>query len=341
MLLPISAWAFQYENQDYLPLNKIELHRRSPVKYVGTIGGSGSPGDFEGTQDKPLPKRLDIGVSGAAVSETEDKGLLIAGEDRDKKSWSVTLGESALAYACRFYVADIDSNGIRDVVVVFPTGGNGLAPTSHIFTLTFDEQGRPISFEADGYFEESNEGIADLVDLDRDGRAELIYMNFDDGYWITNLYEVENARWQLIKGQHGRRIYPLYTRFTNSPNRKPVVPKRGRHPSAPDLSNTSPLLQGRLISYRWADVSSSEDILLTVENRQGKRMVSEPVSWYASFAVVLDNKDGRKIISLSANEEAVKSALNEIIAKGYDIALYGRRRGDISSPEILWARLKS
>ncbi|HKC85713.1 MAG TPA: hypothetical protein VKG02_07060, partial [Blastocatellia bacterium] len=79
----------------------------------------------------------------------------------------------------------MDSNGIRDLVVIYPTGGNGLAPTSHFFSLTFDELGRPVPFKADGYFQESNKGITDLVDLDRDGRAELIYMNFDDGYWIT------------------------------------------------------------------------------------------------------------------------------------------------------------
>jgi hypothetical protein len=338
-LLPLTVPAFQYENQPYLPLTRQELHKRFAVKYVGTLSAS-RPGYFEQKEDKPLPPRLDIGISGASVSATENEGLLISGQDKANRNWSVNLGEFALSYACRFYIADLDRNGIRDVVLVFPTGGNGLAPSSHLFSLTFDARGRPVSFEADGYFQGSLEGIFDLVDLDRDGRAELIYMDFDDGYWITNLYQVRDARWQIIKGQHAGHKYPLFTRFTFTPNRRVVAPRRGRHPVAADLSNNAPVLQGRLISYQWANVSSSEDILLTVETREGKIVLSRPVSWYASFAVVLDNREGRRITSLAANEDAVKQALNEVIEKRYEVTLYGRRRTDISSPELLWARPK-
>ncbi len=68
-----------------------------------------------------------------------------------------------------------DRNGITDLVLVFPTGGNGWAPQNHLVTVTFESSGRPISWEADGYFEETNTGIADLVDLNRDGRADLVY----------------------------------------------------------------------------------------------------------------------------------------------------------------------
>jgi hypothetical protein len=335
MLMPVAAWAFQHENQSYLPLSKAELNTRFPVTYAGTLSG-GRPGYFEETKDKQLPERLKIGTSEATVSET-DNGLVISGKDKANRDWSVNLGDSALAHACRFYIGDLDRNGIRDAIIVFPTGGNGLAPTSHLFSLTFDESGRPVPFEADGYFQELNEGIFDLVDLDRDSRAELIYMNFDGGYWVTNLYEVRDARWQRIKGQHAGRNYPLHTRFTYRPNQKPVAPKRGRHPFAPDLSNASPMLQGQLISYQWADVSRSEDIVLIIEDNQGKKISSKPISWYASFALVLDDKEGRRIISLSASEATLKSALSEIIKKGYRVSLYGQRRADISSPEILWA----
>ena len=58
--------------------------------------------------------------------------------------------------------------------------------------------GRPVPFEADGYFQEDGRGIYDLVDLDGDRRAELVYMNFDDGYWVTNLYEAEAGRWRRV-----------------------------------------------------------------------------------------------------------------------------------------------
>ena len=133
------------------------------------------------------------------------------------------------------------------VVMLFPV--STAAQYESQLAITFDQKGRPVTFEADGYFQEVDGTIFDLVDLDHDGRAELIYMNFDSGYWITNLYKVRNGRWQRIVGPHGKRIYPLYTRFTFRENHKSTVPKRGRHPFAPDLSNTSPRKFGRLL-YR-------------------------------------------------------------------------------------------
>lgn len=334
LLLSVSLCA-QYESQSYLPLTSAELSKKFPIAYVGTLG-RGRPGYLEGTWDKPLPGTLNVGPSGAVIKTTEDEDLLITGNDKEKREWSIQLG--ALAYAVRFYEGDLDRNGIRDAVIVFPTGGNGLAPTSHILTITFDENGRPVTFEADGYFQESERNIFDLVDLNQNGRAELIYMNYDDGYWITNVYEIRNARWQRVVGRHGNRAYPLYTRFTFKENHRSTVPKRGRNPFAPDLSNRSPRLAGKLVSYQWANVNASEDISLTIKDRQGRVVSSKPVSWYSSFTVVVDSREGRKIVSISATEESVKALLDTISAGNYAVALYGQRRPDASSPEILWAR---
>lgn len=235
---PVSTFA-QYESQDYLPLTKAELSKRFPVTYVGTLGHE-RPGYFESTSDKPLPASLRIGPSGAVLTSTSDENVFITGKDKRQQEWRVQLDPSVLYYACRFYEADLDRNGTRDAVLVYPTGGNGLAPTSHLLAITFDDAGRPVTFAADGYFQELDGQIFDIVDLNGDGRAELIYMNFDAGYWVTNVYEVRNARWHRIVGRHGNRRYPLYTRFTFKPNHKSTIPKRGRHPSAPELSNILP-----------------------------------------------------------------------------------------------------
>ncbi|HEX6729054.1 MAG TPA: hypothetical protein VF074_03540 [Pyrinomonadaceae bacterium] len=338
LFVQLSADA-QHESQGYLPLTKAEIRKKFPVKYVGTLGYE-RPGYFEGMVDKPFPGKLDIGPSGAVVTEENDNDLIIAGKDRRNHDWSIEPGELVFAYACRFYEADLDRDGTRDALLVFPTGGNGLAPTSHLLAITFDERGLPVTFEADGYFQEVDGKIFDLVDLDQDRRAELIYMNFSDGYWITSLYEVRNGRWRKIHGRHGGRIYPLYTRFTFRENHKSTVPKPGRHPFAPDLSNTSPRLVGRLVSYEWANGARSEDILLRVTDKRGNAVSSKPESWSASFAVVVDNNKGRKILFLTAKSDSVKSLLNEIVANRYEIALYGQRRPHTSSPEIIWARPK-
>lgn len=330
LLLRVEVRA-QHENKNYLPLTKAELSRRFPVSYVGTLG-SERPGYFEGQADKPLPRSMGIGPSGAVITTTDDREVIITGKDKLKREWSIHLGSSVLSYACRFYEADLDRNGIRDAVLVFPTGGSGLAPTSHLLTITFDESGRPVTFEADGYFQELDGQIFDLVDLNRNGRAELIYMNFDEGYWITSIYEVRNARWQRIVGRHANRTYPLYTRFTFKENHKSITPKRARHPFAPDLSNRSSQLTGRLVSYK-------QDLSLVIRDTRGKVVTSKPVTWYASFAVVLDSPDGRKIVSMTAEEETLKSLLNKIVSDNYEVTLFGTRDPNSSSPELLWAVL--
>ena len=74
-----------------------------------------------------------------------------------------------------------------------------------------------------------------MADLDGDGRAELLYMNYDDGYWITNLYRLRESRWSRVEGRFAGLGFPLYTRFTIRPNHRPVRPARGRNPVAPDL----------------------------------------------------------------------------------------------------------
>ncbi|HYK19176.1 MAG TPA: hypothetical protein VEV42_00460, partial [Pyrinomonadaceae bacterium] len=150
LLLRVTACP-QYENQAYLPLSRREISRKFPVKYAGTLGEH-RPGYFENLDDKPLPAKLAIGPSGATVTTTTEDNFVIAGKDKRNHDWTIQLG---LSYACRFYEADLDRNGTRDAVVVSPTGGNGLAPTNHLLAITFDESGRPVTFEADGYFQEA------------------------------------------------------------------------------------------------------------------------------------------------------------------------------------------
>jgi hypothetical protein len=307
------------------------LNQRFPVRYLGKTGY------IDRTQDRPLPERIEVGPSGASVTIPGEGKLLITGRDKKGSLWRVDLSDFfPFSVASRFYSADLDRNRIRDLILIHPTGGNGLAPSSSFFSLTFDEQGRPSPFEADGYFEDSTEGIFDLVDLNRDGRAELIHMDYDDGYWITNLYEVGGAKWQRVKGLHGHHSYPLYTRFTYRANRKIVTPAAGRRPIAPDLSNKKPRFCGRLVSYKWANANQSKNIDLVIKTEGRQKITSKQVSLYAIFTMVLDDPKERTIILLSDDEQRIKSILDEIVTKAYQIALYGEGRGGGFEPKILW-----
>ena len=337
-LLPLllCAWPCFAQNRDYLPLSRAETGRPFPVKFVGETRG-GRPGYFgTGGDGSPAPAKLGVGPSGATFAMDEEGGAVIEGKDQGGAAWRVRLGNLS-GYGSRLYTADLDRDRANDLVIVSPTGGNGLAPTRHLFALTFDEKGRPVPFEADGYFEEDARGVLDLIDIDRDGRAELLYMNFDGGYWVTTLYEAEGGRWRRVEGAHGRRRYPLYTRFTNRPNRRPVVPKPGRKPFTPDLSNAAPALRGTLDSYEWADVSKSEDVKLFV-NAGRERVTCAPVAWFGSFGVVADSADGREVVTVYGNEETAKSLLEAAVRAKTEVTLYGRRSAEGCSPEWVWLR---
>lgn len=318
------AWA-QGENQDYLPLSRAELGRPFALRAVGQLAPA--PG---------RPLNLTVGVAGAELRQDEDGNISVAGQGRDGRAWSAQLG-GLCAGGASVYEADLDRNGWRDLLLFMPTCGNGLAPSSHILTLMFDANGLPVPFEAEGYFTPQGHGIFDLVDMDNDGRAELLYMNFADGYWITNLYQARDAHWQKIVGRFARHIYPLYTRFTNRPNRRAVVPRRGRQPYAPDLSNARPVMRGQFRAYQWADVNQSEDITLQVApGADAPTQMCQPASWYGTFKLVIDDPSGRKIIQLTTPGAEFKSLLDGIIKRGAPVALYGQRQAGVCSPEILW-----
>lgn len=323
-----SSGAAQEVREGYLPLRPAELGRPFALRPIGKI----DPGpEFERT--------LDIGVKTAKFKRDEDGNLHLAGDDRAGNAWSVELG-GLCAGGARAYTSDLDRNGLRDLVLLVATCGNGLAPTSHLVTVTFERDGRPVRFEAEGHFVADRRGIFDLRDVDGDGRAELLSMNHSDGYWITNFYTARDARWRKIEGRFGGREFPLYTRFTNRPNRRAVRPAPGRRPVAPDLSNAAPRLRGQLRSYRWANVAQSEDIELNFDTGAGAPVKCQPVSWYASFTVVVDEARGRKIFTLAGTPEKLKTSLDEIVAGRHDLALYGQRDPEKCSPEMLWATLK-
>ncbi len=341
ILLPVSCFAFQEEEEgmvNYLPLTKAETARRFPLKYEGTF----TTGELDAEakiKETLLTEKVNIGVSGAKLTKRkvgeDNEELAIIGNDKSGKEWSVILGGTTVMHGFKFYTADLDKNGIQDGVLLAYTMGNGMAPTRHIDTLTFDDAGRPILFEIEGYFHEVADGIFDVVDLNSDDHAEIIYMNHSNGYWVTSIYEASNARWKRMNGKHVERSYPLYTRFTNRPNRIAVTPKAGKNPTSDDLSNDTPKFTGQLTSYKWANVAGSEDIVLNVKTKDGKKIVVSPASWYSSFSVVIDTTEGRRIFSMSTDEKTFKVALNEVVKNKYEAAFFGQR--DKSSPEMLWA----
>ncbi len=321
--IPFTAIA-QIEN--YTPLSRSERAKRFGLTYIGSL------------TSKQLLDRVALDTFDAKIQHTSNDDIRFSGLNQYGKTWSVEIASKGDLFPSELYVADLDNNGYKDILVVSPTGGNGLAPSAHLTTLMFDATAQPIPFTADGYFSWDRAGISDIVDMNGDGKAELIYMNHDDGYWITTLYTGANGRWKRLQGRFGKRDYPLFTRFTVQPNHQAIKPVPGTNPYVPDLSNTVPQVEGKLLSYRWANVSQSEDIELVIKTRNGDQQSCKPASWYSTFAVVVDAAEGRQIASLGASEQAVKILLDDIIANKYQVDFFGQRRSNQCTPELLWAR---
>lgn len=104
----------------------------------------------------------------------------------------------------QLYRADLDRNGIQDLVIWLPSTGNGLAPYAHLILMTFTREGRPCVFEPVGFYTASKTGVDDLLDLQGNGHTQLLDMQFDSGYWITSLYQVKDAKWQRVHGWFGK-----------------------------------------------------------------------------------------------------------------------------------------
>jgi hypothetical protein len=309
---------------NYLPLADEVLARRFMLRHQGSA------------TDGRTVSRIADGMTSVTVSN-RNNSLLLSGVATEGRKWMFHLEARETNSPYHVYTADLDKNGTPDIILVSDTFGCGLSPSTHLNVILFDHEGLPVPFSSDGYASYDEGGIDELLDIDGDGKAELIRMDFDGGYWVTSAYRAKDGRWATASGACGGYRFPLFTRFTDRPNRIGVTPRTGILPWSPDLANSTAAVHGRLLAYRWANVGRSEDIELRIGTVAGDRIVAAPSSWHATFCVVIDDKGGRRMALLSSGEQIVREMLNEVTAQAYGVALYGQRRRGQASPELLWA----
>lgn len=305
---------------DYFPLTPAEVGRPFPLKALG---------NFQGGQ---APTFLPVGPGGVELAPTGEGAFVITGQDAARRPFSFIWAASGF----QAYAGDLDRNGQQDLLLLAPTHGNGWAPTAQLTVLLFDSAGRPLPWSVEGYFQADQRGVADLVDLNRDGRAELLYMSYGQGFWATQLYTAQAGRWSEVVGPFLQRKYPLYTRFTNRPQHQALAKPPRPTPALPRLANHQPQFSGTLSQFKWAEVALSENIQLSLLTTQGQTQRCEPSAWYSTFSVLVDAPTGRKIAHLS-HPEAVKALLTDIQTQTMPVDLFGQRSAEVCSPELLWA----
>jgi hypothetical protein len=307
--------------EKYLPLTQAELAQRVP--------------------QKPIPADLlsgeEVHFGTATIRLDENRRLVIDGKDNGGLPWEVVASADWRWQGGEIFSCDLDHNGIQDLVFVGYTGANGSAPSSYLLTLMFAGDGRPVPSEFDGYFEADRWGVKELLDLNRDGHAELVRQSFNHGYWITSLYEARDGHWFLVHGKRGARSFPLYTRYTDRPNRVATTPSPGRNPLEDDLSNSAIVDQApvRIDKLEWPGAADSTDPSILLGDGRTCRLRS------ATVEVVLDREAGRQSAIMGAAQDA-KRLLEEIVREKLPVRLSGHRApedgpSDVCAPELIWA----
>lgn len=316
------AWASPDDTEipyAYLPLTSIELGQPFPLQKIADIAPNQAPKLFS----------VPAGSGKAQLSwqdespQHPEKPLTLTGKDLAGKPWQVSIARLSGCAPTRIYHADLDKNGQEDVVVVRSTCGNGLAAPTVISIITFETNGRPVLFSSNSYFEDKNQQVDALRDLDQDGKADLLDMTFNNGYWASNVYQLNDAaHWQRVQGQLASRSYPLFTRFTRRPNREPVQPNKPHW--VRDFSNHIPVITANLRAL----IPNVEDervnsIRLTLQNEQGqKQSCTLDESW-----IITRNTDAGRTIETEDSPLHSVQQLAKLVSKGkMRVTVFGQQQ---------------
>lgn len=146
----------------------------------------------------------------------------------DSNSWNVTLDPYPLGY--RVYRADLDSNGVDDLLIVGAVGSSGRAPSTHVTTMLFDRRGKPNTSTIITQVGWATNGLAELFDSNGNGRAELLiktvfdYSTNTDGFARIEVIEADSCMWRKLDQVNGQRL-PL---ILPEPGENRLAPETGR-----------------------------------------------------------------------------------------------------------------
>ncbi len=191
-----------------LPIPQNLIARRFPQTKIGDCS---IPMPGTAAAQVPLASRSLIA---GPIKIQLDKGLITAqSTDRLGRPWTVSLPNEPAG--CEAWKADLDGNGMDDLIMVTfnpDSGGGGTVLT--VFMM--DSQGRPNPWRASGYFNVDEAGVRELLDLNNDRHAELAYLykegdQFSGIKQRVSLYRADNAYWKSVMGSFAGLTWPVNT----------------------------------------------------------------------------------------------------------------------------------
>lgn len=269
-------------------------------------------------------------------------GLQVEGVDGRGGRWTLELSNQPAG--CSLWRADLDRNGQEDVIIVTSDLTSG--PGVEVTILMIDADGRPVPWQAFGYFDGDHEsGLGNLVDLDGDRRAELLYLHvegerLDSGCTSLGLYLVGNAHWKHKDGSFAGMNFPVRT------------PEKAKPTEEPDLTNTidqtdMPLRITSAIPGRRENCGvqlpitrdSSGAVRVDVEAAKAeseacydKLVLSDGREVNVPQLMVLDRAQNRDFAIVRGHDRLVSQA----ITRRLPVRLVGRRCDSGCRPFLLW-----
>lgn len=181
---------------------------------------------------KQLPQRLvahqfehewKCEVKPGVTAENVEGKFTMTGVDSSGKRWTLTEAESRY-FGGSCFIADVDKNGVDDVVYFFNTGSCGI-PFYALTIFFFDKNGIPHRDEAVSRFSVEKTGIADLLQAP-DGKGAYVLIQDltqskiegrDRSYWRYSMMKAQDCKLVNVKEALGVH-FPNYVQFTDKPN---------------------------------------------------------------------------------------------------------------------------
>ena len=269
--------------------------------------------------------------------------LQAEGIDRRGGRWTLDLNNQPAG--CSLWRADLDRNGQEDVIIVTSDATSG--PGVEVTLLMIDADGRPVPWQAFGYFDGDHEsGLGNLVDLDGDRRAELLYLHvegerLDSGCTSLGLYVVGNAHWERKQGRFAGMNFPVRTPVEAKPTEEPDlsnaigqtgVPLRIRSAIPGRTENCGvqlPITRGGTGEVR-VDVEAAK---AESEACYDKLVLSDGRKTNLPQLIVLDRAQNREFAIVRGHDRLVAEAITRRLL----IRLVGRRCDSGCRPFLLWA----